>query len=134
MEWCGSKHCRSRQHCHDCRASEVFRDSIRRGYEVPEDADGGVFACPEGVTLEKLESMPSVRRMVAGLGEAAVGVAVGLATGQGATVDEEVKQRRLSICSLCSRFDAKRSRCRECGCFMEIKAGLASAACILGRW
>jgi hypothetical protein len=55
-------------------------------------------------------------------------------------VTEEEKTRRLEICSgnkdkgiqPCEFYD--NGRCKECGCFLPIKAGMESEQCRLGKW
>jgi hypothetical protein len=39
---------------------------------------------------------------------------------------------RLSICRECASYRA--GICGECGCYMPLKARLATAQCPLGRW
>jgi hypothetical protein len=39
---------------------------------------------------------------------------------------------RLSICRECASYHA--GVCGECGCYMPLKARLATAQCPLGRW
>lgn len=48
--------------------------------------------------------------------------------------DKELIEHRLSICNQCPRFDKRLMRCRECGCFMRLKATLENAKCPLHRW
>ena len=37
-------------------------------------------------------------------------------------VSEQEKQRRLSICESCARFDANARRCKVCKCYVDAKA------------
>ena len=48
--------------------------------------------------------------------------------------DDEKYEKRLEVCGGCESFEHSSSRCRECGCFMEIKAKMESAKCPLGKW
>lgn len=58
---------------------------------------------------------------------------------------ENEKQRRLSICEACPKFDPDSRKCTACGCFMDVKAGLKThleistmqyevTHCPEGRW
>ena len=49
-------------------------------------------------------------------------------------VASEVKQGRLEICSKCDSFKSLTRQCRECGCFMDLKAGLKDMTCYKGKW
>ena len=49
-------------------------------------------------------------------------------------VDTETGFKRLSTCESCDKYDADKSRCTECGCFMKTKTQLASASCPLNKW
>jgi hypothetical protein len=40
---------------------------------------------------------------------------------------------RNKICSKCE-YIMKFSRCKKCGCFMDIKTMLSKAKCPIGRW
>lgn len=42
-------------------------------------------------------------------------------------------QKRLAVCEACAEFIAGR-RCRICGCFMDVKARMATTDCPLGKW
>lgn len=56
--------------------------------------------------------------------------------------DEEEKQRRMEICTgntekgipQCPSYDKEQNRCRECGCFLNLKTRMESGSCPLGRW
>lgn len=56
-----------------------------------------------------------------------------IANGAKAASPEE-KERRLSICRLCEAFNAKRSTCTKCGCFLSMKAGWQEQECPLAKW
>ena len=49
-------------------------------------------------------------------------------------VTDEVKQARLKTCEGCPAFDQQLRRCNLCGCFMDLKAGLARSTCPAGNW
>lgn len=41
---------------------------------------------------------------------------------------------RMKICLDCPELSEKWHQCRVCKCFMEVKTGIASASCPLGKW
>jgi hypothetical protein len=49
-------------------------------------------------------------------------------------VSEEEFNKRLDICKKCDKFDDKSVRCKQCGCFLNIKASWNSEKCPLGLW
>lgn len=49
-------------------------------------------------------------------------------------VSDVVKEQRLSICMECPRLIKATKQCKECGCFMDVKAKLFDADCPLGKW
>lgn len=50
-----------------------------------------------------------------------------------AVVSPEVHLERSVQCAICPRWDARRGRCEECGCY-GAKHWMASEQCPLGRW
>ena len=46
---------------------------------------------------------------------------------------EEIEDR-MSICRECDRYDAAQNRCRECGCYMVVKARFGTESCPLNKW
>ena len=46
------------------------------------------------------------------------------------------RNKRLELCESCDSAmrTLGRLRCRECGCFMEIKATMPASKCPLGKW
>jgi len=48
--------------------------------------------------------------------------------------EEKVYNDRISICSDCPQFDSVLTRCKDCGCFLYIKARLNSAKCPQNKW
>jgi len=56
------------------------------------------------------------------------------------TLDEKWKQRlekskqRLEICVSCDRLQKNIYMCKECGCFMKIKAMFPESECPLHKW
>jgi hypothetical protein len=51
-----------------------------------------------------------------------------------ATVDESIKEQRLSICYSCESFITKIQTCNECKCYMPAKALFAETICPIGKW
>jgi hypothetical protein len=47
---------------------------------------------------------------------------------------ETRSEDRLSICKECPELFGPLNNCRQCGCFMNIKVRIYSAACPLGKW
>lgn len=43
-------------------------------------------------------------------------------------------KNRLKICFDCSSYNPIIKQCRECGCFLILKAALKSTNCPLGKW
>lgn len=41
---------------------------------------------------------------------------------------------RLEICKSCDKLDIENATCKECGCFLMIKAKWASEKCPLDKW
>lgn len=62
------------------------------------------------------------------------------------TDNQELIKTRLAICEGCPMFDAKKRKCLDCGCFMDVKATLLKhrnpkklgrielTHCPLGKW
>lgn len=49
-------------------------------------------------------------------------------------VEEQVSERRMSICSDCPEFIGLTKQCKQCGCIMPMKVKLEAAKCPLGKW
>lgn len=54
-----------------------------------------------------------------------------LKTGE-TLADDPTVERRVSSCQKCEQFTGM--RCRECGCFVHLKASLVIASCPLNKW
>lgn len=48
--------------------------------------------------------------------------------------DAELIEARLAICNECPWLDKRTVRCRQCGCFMQLKSTLKQASCPLDKW
>ena len=49
-------------------------------------------------------------------------------------VSEEIKESRQSSCQQCPEFIKSTTQCKQCGCIMKIKTGMAKAFCPIGKW
>ena len=49
-------------------------------------------------------------------------------------VSEEIYNQRMNICNSCSSYDASQQRCKECGCFLPVKAKTIFDGCPLKKW
>jgi hypothetical protein len=52
----------------------------------------------------------------------------------GKEASAEEKSRRLSICQVCPFFDAEKTVCNNCGCWLEIKAAWLEKHCPIDKW
>jgi hypothetical protein len=48
--------------------------------------------------------------------------------------DAKKYEERIKICRQCELFDRYQRRCRKCGCFMLVKARMATASCPEKKW
>jgi hypothetical protein len=49
-------------------------------------------------------------------------------------IEESEAKKRFDICLSCDRLIQMTKQCRECGCFMNMKAKLKEASCPIGKW
>jgi hypothetical protein len=56
-----------------------------------------------------------------------------LLSGAQSTQETEYESR-MAICRACEKFDAESTKCRQCGCRLDIKAAWQETSCPLGRW
>jgi hypothetical protein len=47
---------------------------------------------------------------------------------------EEVANSRFNICLSCNELTPHTHRCKQCGCFMNLKTKLVIAKCPLSKW
>lgn len=47
---------------------------------------------------------------------------------------EQVSDKRYSICSECPELIHSTKQCKQCGCFMPLKVKLEAAKCPLNKW
>lgn len=48
--------------------------------------------------------------------------------------EESVIEERHRLCRACDRYVTRTHQCRECWCFMDIKARRPGSTCPLGKW
>jgi len=123
-----SKDCIKRRHCKACRESQMFRDSIRKAYDVPDDFD---TRCPIGIRGGSRTMMEMAGSLAQAVGQAAGNVA----TGKAVIASPKVVEERWELCLKCSDwYDKDSKRCRQCGCYLQPKIALAFSKCDLGKW
>lgn len=49
-------------------------------------------------------------------------------------ISKEKYKERMKVCLTCSSFDPNFNRCKECGCFLLLKAALTITECPLKKW
>jgi hypothetical protein len=49
-------------------------------------------------------------------------------------VNEELFNERFNICKSCPELIELTKQCKQCGCFMSVKAKLELAQCPLNKW
>ena len=49
-------------------------------------------------------------------------------------VSKEIYKKRIKICTLCPAYDSSLHRCRDCGCFLLLKAILKPTKCPRKKW
>ena len=68
---------------------------------------------------ESINSTPSFLQMAKNAGAAMVNHAM----NSFQSVPANVKEERISVCRGCEHYNSETTRCNECGCFINIKAG-----------
>jgi len=49
-------------------------------------------------------------------------------------VNKEMYKRRLNICVKCESYNDTLNQCKECGCFLILKAFMNNSTCPLNKW
>ena len=49
-------------------------------------------------------------------------------------VSDEVHKKRLTICESCEHYDSEERRCKECGCFLDMKSRISLESGPIGAW
>jgi hypothetical protein len=81
---------------------------------------------------EQLDDFPPFFRMARTLARDAWHAARRSAEGAPLLLKSQAAAARLAVCETCASL--RDGRCVECGCYMTIKAHLASMNCPLGKW
>lgn len=81
---------------------------------------------------ERLDHFPPFFRMARTLARDAWHAARSTAEGAPLLLDSVAAAARLGVCEACPSL--RGDRCVECGCYMTIKAHIASTACPLDKW
>ena len=48
--------------------------------------------------------------------------------------EKDLIESRLAICNECPWLDKRFTKCKKCGCFMQLKTTLIQASCPLHKW
>ena len=49
-------------------------------------------------------------------------------------VDKEKFRSRMKLCEGCDLYNHHTKRCKECGCYMLMKAKFNATSCPIGKW
>ena len=49
-------------------------------------------------------------------------------------ISKETYKKRLNVCIACDSYDPAFNRCKDCGCFLILKAILKATKCPQGKW
>jgi len=112
--------------CINCGGSKGQHD------ECPNDINDPITN--NTVTNQEVETnqhnMPSFLEMAKNAGASMVNHAM----NSFQSVPANVKEERIKICEGCEHYNSENTRCDECGCFINIKAGWASEKCPIDKW
>lgn len=61
-------------------------------------------------------------------------VGQGVKEGNAILVSPEKRQQREDLCNECTFYNKEAKRCRECGCFMEVKWKFTKSECPINMW
>jgi hypothetical protein len=92
---------------------------------------------PDEVAEEiEQKDFPSVIEQAKNLTKLVTNTVIAAASGNDVFVSIEIKNERLLICNECPHYfkEEFRSRCKECGCFLEQKTQFSEAECPIGKW
>lgn len=54
--------------------------------------------------------------------------------GKDLMASDDLFRERMEICASCDRYDEVPNRCKECGCYLDVKARLILDSCPLQKW
>lgn len=74
------------------------------------------------------------QQMISNLSRDAVKAAKLVIQGKRVSATSAEITARSVVCSTCPAFDAAMNRCKDCGCFLRFKQGLASSRCPRNLW
>ena len=83
------------------------------------------------IVPESEKDYPHISEQMKNASIAAVSFVNDLIKGAPLFVEEKEVSRRLEICKGCEWFDHEQTRCKKCGCNMNLKTRLESAHCPL---
>lgn len=49
-------------------------------------------------------------------------------------ISKKTYKQRMLVCLACPSYQASLKRCKECGCFLILKAALKTTSCPLNKW
>lgn len=49
-------------------------------------------------------------------------------------ISKQRYRKRIKTCLECESYDPKYNRCKECGCFLLLKAALINTSCPKDKW
>lgn len=79
-------------------------------------------------------ALPPLRERILNARDAAQRVITRALHGDSVAVSKDEAEKRLAICQQCEFYRTSDGACSECGCFIRLKAKLASEACPLNKW
>jgi hypothetical protein len=85
-------------------------------------------------TLESVEMNNNPIKLLFNLGSTAVDVMTEYSRRGLLVADEKKVNMRMELCSGCKMFEKESTRCKLCGCFMNLKIRLVSSTCPVGKW
>ncbi len=92
------------------------------------------LSLPDAKAMAESVPYPPLTDQLRSAAGAMVAAASDLVHGRPVMVDQTEQDRRLGICHECEWWDGTQGRCRQCGCFGEWKAWIASQKCRKGKW
>ena len=133
--------CEEMKYCPTC--DKPVGDCTKKcecGRELSKSSSGENFLCKECgkmVVAKEKEDQPEEEKSYPSIMEQAGNLlheSVEFAKSGFQTLNEDEFHRRIDICRACPAFDADQGRCKECGCFMKVKAKMETAKCPLNKW
>lgn len=116
---------------------DAVRLAIGEGPPAPKRGGCGCGP-PAGMPRAKPEGpakgYPSLAKQALNLAGSAARAAKAAAAGEQVMAEPAVRMKRLSVCMTCPTYDPSQGRCRSCGCFVAMKARMASESCPENRW